>query len=87
MNKPILLSPAPLNEAQLACIDLLTEALEQARGGHISAVGIIACLKDGYAASMAGTQASALNLAADDLKAQILERVRRGDKPSILRTR
>ena len=71
----------PLNEAQQACVDLLVETLEQAKLGRIQSIGIIVCMKSGYATVMAGTGAADLNLGCDSLKAKILGAVE-GDKRS-----
>lgn len=84
MSKPILLSSTPLSEAQLACIDLLSEALEQARAGEVTSIGIILCMKGGYASVMAGTQAADLNLGCDDLKDKILEATSRSKRKRVL---
>ena len=87
MTKPILLSATPLTEAQMACVDLLAEALEQARAGNINSVGIVVCMKGGYASVMAGTQAADLNLGCDSLKKKILNVVDGEDKrPKFMRT-
>lgn len=79
MTKPIMLPKSSLTEAQLACVDLLSEALEQAQGGKIDAVGIIVCLKGGYATVMAGTQAADLNLGCDSLKRKIMDALETGN--------
>jgi hypothetical protein len=76
----------PLNEAQQACVDLLTEALNEARSGAISSVGIIVCMKSGYATVMAGSAAADLNLGCDSLKRKIIDAVE-NDKRSIGRGR
>lgn len=78
--KPTLIKP--LTEAQQSCIDLLAEAFEQAKGGHISSVGIIVCMANGYATVMAGTQAADLNLGCDSLKRKILDAVEEGNRRS-----
>lgn len=76
MTKPIIMvAPPTLTDNQLACVDLLSEALEQARAGNISSVGIIACMKTGYATVMAGNQPGDLNMGCDSLKKKILEAV------------
>ena len=54
MASSIIFSSAkPLSEAQQACVDLLEEALEEARAGAIYSVGIVVCMKTGYATVMA----------------------------------
>lgn len=80
MASPIILSAKPLSEAQQACVDLLEEALQQANGGHIYSVGIIVCMKTGYATVMAGPHAADLNLGCDSLKKKILEAVEEGNR-------
>jgi hypothetical protein len=85
VQKPILLSPTPLTEAQMACVDLLSEALEQARAGIITSVGIIVCMKGGYASVMAGTQAADLNIGCDSLKKKILNAVDGDGRPKFMR--
>ncbi len=84
MTKPILLSSTPLTESQLACCDLLSEALEQARAGQVTSIGIILCMKGGYASVMAGTQAADLNLGCDDLKDKILDATSRSKRKRVL---
>jgi hypothetical protein len=74
-NKPILLSPNPLSEQQLDCIDKLAECLEEAKKGNIYTVGIVVCMKTGFATTIGGTDAGSLNLGCDALKQRILENV------------
>lgn len=90
MNGPSL--KAPLNEGQLASIDLLKEALAEALDGNISSVGIIVCMKAGYATVMAGSQASDLFMGAASLQKKILDTVEGGNiakpkKSNILQVR
>lgn len=59
---------------QVAVVDLLKEALAQALEGSITSIGIIVCMKNGYAHVVAGRQAADLNLGCDSLKAEILRR-------------
>lgn len=66
----------PLTTSQLDCVDKLREALAEAEKGNVYTVGIIVCLKTGFATTIGGTDAGSLNLGADALKARILERVR-----------
>ena len=73
--KPLILPMQPLTDDQQACVDLLTEALAEAKRGKFSTIAIVCCMENGFASVMAGTQAGALNLACDDLKATILKRV------------
>lgn len=75
MTKPILLSPTPLNEDQLDCLGKLEECLEEAKKGNIYTVGIVVCLKNGFATTIGGSDAGSLNLGCDALKQRILERV------------
>ena len=74
-NKPILLSPNPLSEAQLDCIEKLAECLEEAKKGNIYTVGIVVCMKQGFATTIGGTDAGSLNLGCDALKMRILQNV------------
>lgn len=69
--------PAPpvLNEMQQACVDLLTDALEEAMKGRISSVAIVVCMDDGIGTNMAGTNGVALNIGCDKLKREILEAI------------
>jgi hypothetical protein len=60
-----------LNEDQIAIVDLLKETLAQALEGNFSTIGIVVCMKDGFASVMSGRQAADLNLACDDLKYKI----------------
>ncbi len=69
---------APMPEDQAAIVDLLKETLAHALEGKIKTVAIIACFDDGFASVLAGRQASALNLACDELKAKILAAVTEG---------
>ena len=50
----------PLDEAQLACVDLLAQALTEAKEGKIDSVAIIVCMEGGYASVMAGYNAGGL---------------------------
>lgn len=68
----------PVDENQVAIVDLLKEALAQALEGNIKTVGIVACMEGGFATVMAGRQAADLNLACDDLKRKILDAVTEG---------
>lgn len=80
MASPIILSAKPLSEAQRACVDLLEEALGEARAGVIYSIGIIACMKTGYATVVAGPHAADLNLGCDSLKKKILAAVEEGNR-------
>jgi hypothetical protein len=85
-NKPLIyLNPDQLSEAQQDCVDKLREALEQAEAGNIHTVGIVCCMKTGYASTLGGTNASELNLGLDSLKRKILDAVEKAPSP-ILRS-
>ena len=80
MASPLIMKPA-LTESQQACADLLREALREAEDGNVNSIGIICCMGEGYASTMAGTQAAALNLACDSLKRKILDAVENANDP------
>lgn len=86
-----ILMPTMLTDSQQACVDLLTEALAEAKRGNITTVGIVVCMQSGYASVMAGHQAADLNLGCDDLKRKVLDAVTTGNVakpiPKILRAR
>lgn len=71
--KPTLIKP--LTESQQACVDLLADALEQAKGGHISSVAIVVDMATGFGTGMAGANAARLNLGCDSLKRKLLSAV------------
>ena len=75
-QKPILLSPMPLSDQQLDCIEKLAQCLEEAKKGNVFTVGIVVCMKQGFATTIGGTDAGSLNLGCDALKARILEKVK-----------
>lgn len=87
-NAAPFLAKLPLTEGQQACVDLLRESLAEAERGNISTIGIIACMKTGYATVMAGTQAADLNMGCDSMKRKILDAVE-NNKPrsNLLRAR
>ena len=64
-----------LTQDQIAVIDICKETLAQALAGDITSIGIVACMKGGYATVMAGRQAADLNLGCDSLKIKILNAV------------
>ena len=68
--------PPSLTEDQQQCIHVLKEALEQAEAGNIDTIGVIACMKGGYASVMGGSRAGDLALGALDLQQQILDATR-----------
>ena len=91
-NKPILLSPNVLTDQQLDCIDKLAQCLEEAKKGNVFTVGIVVCMKMGFATTIGGTDAGSLNLGCDALKQRILENVVdegkiKPAKVSLIRTR
>ncbi len=64
-----------LTEDQIAVVDIVRECLAQALEGNISSIGIIACMKQGYATIVAGRQAADISLGCDSLKRKILNAV------------
>lgn len=75
MSTPIILGTKPLDPIQQSCVELLEEALEQARSGNVFAVGVALCMRGGFASVLAGKEAAELNLACDALKQKILAAV------------
>ena len=76
MTKSILLpNTVNLTDAQADCVEKLEEALEQARDGNVNSVGIVLCMRKGYASVVGGTDAAELNLGLDSLKRKILDGV------------
>lgn len=74
--KPHLIGLTPkLTEDQKAVIEIAKETLAQCLEGQITSIGIVACMKTGYATVMAGRQAADLNMGCDSLKAKILNAV------------
>ncbi len=93
MSGPKLITPqAQLSEDQIDIVDMIKELLALALEGKITTVGIVGCKEDGFFTAMRGRQAADLNLACDDLKAEILVEVKRTSserntrRSSILRT-
>lgn len=76
-NKPTLITRGPqvLEPMQQACVDVLTDALEEAMKGRISSVALIVCMDDGIGTTMAGTNGLALNIGCDKVKREILEAI------------
>lgn len=68
-----------LSEDQLACIDLLEEALEQVREGNINTLAVVACMEGGFASVMAGRRAGDLYMACGELQQRILAEVMGGN--------
>lgn len=75
-SKPHLIGLTPkLSEDQKAVIEIAKETLAQALDGQISSIGIVACMKTGYATVMAGRQAADLFMGAGSLQRKILDAV------------
>src|SRR5690242_11999052 len=68
----------PLNEDQVAIVDILKETLAQALEGNFTTIGIVVCMEQGFASVMSGRDAGSLNLACDDLKYKIHAAVTEG---------
>lgn len=86
MSGPKLIGGKPaLTDDQTAIVALLTETLEQAMEGNFSTIGIVVCMKDGFASVMSGRQAADLNLACDDLKYKIHKAVTEGTAERVTR--
>lgn len=64
-----------LSQDQLAVVEIIKETLAQALEGNISSIGIIACMKGGYATVISGKQAADISLGCDSLKRKILDAV------------
>jgi hypothetical protein len=65
------LTKPQFDESQQGCIDVFTDALEEAMKGRITSCAIVACMDDGIATVMAGKNGGALNIGCDDLKMKI----------------
>lgn len=70
----------PLSPDQMAICDMLKETLAQALEGNFHTIGIVVCMKEGFSHAMCGHDAGSLNLACDDLKANILASVKGSPK-------
>lgn len=68
---PLIGAKPPLDEMQQNCVDVLSDALEEAMKGRITSLALVVCMNDGIATTMAGTNGLALNLGCDDLKRKI----------------
>lgn len=64
-----------LTEDQVAVVEIAKETLAQALDGQISSIGIVACMKNGFATVMAGRQAADLHMGAASLQRKILNAV------------
>lgn len=79
MTKPTIVKPPqPLTQDQIDIVDMVKELLALCLEGQISTIGIVGCKPEGFFVAMRGRQAADLNLACDDLKADILAEVKRG---------
>ena len=67
-----------LTDDQIAIVEMLKETLAQALEGNFQTIGIVVCMKGGFASAMAGPDAGSLNLACDDLKYKIYAAVTEG---------
>lgn len=81
---------APLTQDQIDIVDMVKELLALCLEGQITTIGIVGCKADGFFTAMRGRQAADLNLAADELKADILAEVKktsaeRNSRRSIIR--
>lgn len=63
------------NPDQAQVIDSLKEALALALEGAVTSVGLIICMKNGYATHLAGRQASDLYMGCGSLQRKILSAV------------
>lgn len=78
MTKPTLITPpTPLTQDQIDIVDMVKELLALCLEGQITTIGIVGCKQDGFFCAMRGRQAADLNLACDDLKADILAEVKK----------
>lgn len=78
MSKPTLITPsAPMSQDQIDIIDMVKELLALCLEGKITTIGIVGCRPEGFFTAMRGRQAADLNLACDDLKAEILAEVKK----------
>lgn len=84
-----IIKPIGLTESQQACVDLLTDALEEAVKGKITSLALVVCMNDGIASTMAGTQAGDLMLGIEQLRhnirAEIFDRGNVSKPSSILK--
>jgi hypothetical protein len=77
MTKPSIIKPQSLSltTSQQACVDALTDALEEAMKGKITSLALVVCMADGIAPIMAGTQAGDLMLGIERIKQNILAEI------------
>lgn len=74
-----------LTQDQIEIVEILKETLAQALEGNFTTIGIVVCMKDGFASVMSGRQAADLNLACDDLKYKIHAAVTQGTEERLTR--
>ena len=67
-----------LTDDQQAVVDVLTEALDVAMSGNIDSIGIVLCMRGGYAHDVAGSRAGDLALGTLDLLLTIREATKSG---------
>lgn len=77
---------------QRQCVEILEEALAEAREGKVDGVAIVLCMPGGWAPLFGGTRPGDLNLGLDQLKRDILDnvtgaKVKPEAKSSIVRVR
>ena len=75
IKMPGLVGAKKLSEDQLQIVEILKETLAQTLEGNITSIGIVACMKTGYATLMGGRQASDLYMGAASLQKKILDTV------------
>jgi hypothetical protein len=80
-------SKPAFSSQQIACIDLLKEALALALEGQIDCIGIALCMHGGYSSNIAGNRPAELMLATFDLQCQIREATQGGPKTQAIRSR
>jgi len=71
--KPELIKP--LSDRERACVELLEDALSEAKRGQVKALAMVVCMNAGWATVFAGNPPGDLNLGLDDLKRKILDAV------------
>lgn len=72
-----------LSEDQIAIVEICKETMAQALDGNISSIGIVACMKSGYATVVAGRQAADLFMGASSLQKKILDAVEEAGAQSL----
>jgi len=60
---------------QRQCVEVLEEALAEAKQGKVDGVAIVLCMPGGWAPLFGGTRPGDLNLGLDQLKRDILDNV------------